>query len=154
MTRDEQMAAVHGFVLRNPLATIATINQEGDAELAGVYLCPDQDDVYYFVTRSSSRKFMNIMRTHQATVLCMGEEELTMVEMDGRVDAVTDTEVSARAVAAFQKISAARKKEYWVPPVSQLPGDHFIVMRFVPGRITYTHFPERGDDAVYSFTLA
>ncbi len=131
---------IKAFLKKNTLGTLATVGENGSLQLSTLFFIIEDAYVVYFVTKTSTRKYINIARNPNTTILIANAEELTSVEMSGRTEIVTDSKQVLDVITKFQILAQDSRAGYWVPPVSQVTGSQFAVCKFTPDRIEYTQF--------------
>jgi len=141
MEFNEDRNTALNFLQEHPLGVVSTQNSKGDADLAVVYFFTEKDFTTYFVTKTVTRKFRNIIDQGKATLLAYDEDSLTSVEVQGQVRHVHDTAEIAQALEHFSSVALSRKGGYWVPPVSQIEGlGNFAVCKLHPKSVLFTQY--------------
>lgn len=141
-----EMSTAWNHLQEHPLGTLATINKMGLPELATVYLFVENDFTCYFVTKTSTRKFQNLLMHADASILSYDENELTSVELAGKVEVITDASTIIPIIEKFQHVVSDRKAGYWIPPISQLDAGQYAVCKLVPTAVQVHIFAKKPND--------
>lgn len=140
---------IKSFLENNNLGTLATLSENSEINLATLFFMAGEDYSLYFVTKTATRKFNNIINNPKSTILIVDGEELVSVESVGRTEVITDSNVVIDVITKFQSVVLDTRIGYWIPPVSQLDGGQFAVCRHTPSNIEYRRFLG-GDNALQS----
>lgn len=136
---------VKTFLERNPLGTLATLAPDGRVALATLFFLKGEGLMSFFVTKTTTRKYENILKNPQGTVLVSNVEELTTLELSGRIEVVTDSATIIDTITRFQALAQKSKAGYWVPPASQVIGDQFVVCKHIPDHVDFKQFSTEND---------
>ena len=129
-TEEKQKALA--YLASHPLGTLATINDEGKPQLSTIYIFVEPDFTVYFLTKTESRKFQNILKRKDVNLLCASEEMLLSIEFEGEVQQVVDTVGVVQVTDRFRKMIETRKGNYWTPPVAQLQSGQYVACKLIP----------------------
>ncbi len=137
---------VYEFITNNPCGTIATHGDEGRINLANVFAYVDNNFFLYIVTRPDHRKSLNIKEHPQTSLIFTDQNDVTQVEVIGVGKPVDETESVAELLPNIQEVLTRHKSAYWVPPVSQIEGENYAVVKIVPESITYRSYAKDGTE--------
>lgn len=128
------------FLRLNPVATFVSLSSECTPQTATVYVYVDNEFNCYCLTKASTTKYMNIESRRTVALSFFNEEELVTCEIEGIAYALTAGEDVVAAVTQLQEVIASRRSGYWVPPVSQIDGSQFVVIKVVPLHISFSNY--------------
>lgn len=144
-----KLKRVHDCILKYPLATIATVSQNAEPDLAAVYVSIEEDMTCNFVSKSSTRKHANIKQNGKAALSFTNEKDLTFVELSGTasiLDFTVDGERMAKILEKMNTIILDRRLFCWIPPVSQVGGMEYSFFEFKPSDISFFDFTDLTED--------
>lgn len=128
------------FLQEHPLMTFTTISNTYIPQSAAMYVFVDGDFSCYCVTKESTRKYGNVKENHTATLSVFDESALVFVEVTGTAELVTDEGQVAQMLPKLQDIVRSRKTSYWVPPVSQVTGEHYAFIKLSPYSVSCVNY--------------
>ncbi len=134
--------AIANFLTSHPLGTLGTLNKKGDLELMAVYLLVNPDLSCHIVTKANTRKCKNILSRPTGTILCYAEDELTSVELSGKLELVLDTIEIVKVLERFQGMAEKRRVGYWVPPIAQLKAGSYAIITLTPAKVLYRRYAD------------
>jgi nitroimidazol reductase NimA-like FMN-containing flavoprotein (pyridoxamine 5'-phosphate oxidase superfamily) len=117
----EQLKSINGL-----LGVISTINEQNKPESASIYYISDNDLNIYFVTRSGSRKYKNLMKNPNASFVITLEHPPKTIQIEGIANEVTDAN---EQINYFQKLIAKASESTTMPPVSQMVDGEMVFMK-------------------------
>ena len=126
--------------------TLATISESGDAHSAAVYVYLTPDLTCYFVTKTATDKFKNIKKNAKATLSTYDENFLMFGELVGEAQQLESEEEVNTIILELQKVFESRKSSYWAPPVTQITGGEYVIIKVSPRQINYTNFEQSSSD--------
>jgi len=137
------------FVRENPLATIATISSEDFPQSAAVYAYADDDFIFRFVSKTSTRKYANIEANGKASISFVNENELIFIEVLGQARVLSypsEAETMAVVLDKMNDLIVGRELASWIPPLSQIEGDEYGFFELKPYQISFYDFSIRSND--------
>lgn len=116
------------FLHANELATLSTVDRTGNVTGAVVYYYAPHDNVVYVLTKLTSQKTRNVYAHPQVALTIYDVDKLQTLQLQGRVEVETDM---AMRKTVFAHIAKQRKygDEMRLPPVTQMKGQDFVVLR-------------------------
>lgn len=136
----ENNRKVFEFITDNPCGNIATYGQDGRINMANVFAHIDTHFFLYIVSRPEHRKHANIQNHPPVSLLFTDKEGVAQAEYIGIAKTVEETKTVADMLPSIQKVLIEQKSEYWIPPVSQLEADGYVVIKIVPESIVYRSY--------------
>ena len=146
MEHDKEKEEALEYLATHPVATLATVGEDGRPQLAAVYVFVDPDFTCYFLTKSESRKFKNIEARRFVSLLSSSEDRLMSVEIEGDAQQVQDTVEVVQVTDRFRNMIDTRKGDYWQPPVAQLQSGQYVVCKIVPAQVHIHIFADTIED--------
>lgn len=140
MDEEKNKKIAFQFLKYHPLMTLSTVSSSGVPQSAVVYVYLKDDFTAYFVSAGSTRKYANIMENDNVSLSAHDENVLIFGELLGTSEVLRDQVVIKEILPELQKIIAARKSDYWVPPVTQLEGDEYVFFKVNPYHIHLTNY--------------
>lgn len=119
------------FLAEHELATLSTIDRNGNVDGAAVYYTTLDDDLIYIVTKGGTQKMHNIFSHPQVALTIYDEPNLQTLQLQGIAEVETDKEVKKQV---FNKLVKERdyKGEKRLPPVTQIHEESFLIVRITP----------------------
>lgn len=136
----ETTQKVQAFIKQFPCGTIATQNATGGIDLANVFVHIDDDSTLYLISRPDNRKHANLETHPEVSLLFTDQMSLTQTEVSGVATIMTEAAAVTRVLPAIQTVLIDHTPKHRTPPVSQLTGDGYVVIKIVPERITYRSY--------------
>lgn len=145
---------IMNFMKSHPLVTLATKDAGGALHLAHVFVYVDEDCSLYFVSRPDHRKAENIFINPGVSILFSDQVTVEQIQYTGTAAAIDDTEDVWKPMTELHKVVSKQKTNYWVPPVSQIDGDGYVMFKVTPDKITYRKYEdsETSDDMAERIT--
>lgn len=112
--------------ITEPLGVLSTVNKSGYPQSASVYYVCDADLNIFFVTRTGSRKYKNIIKNPQASFVVTSVHPPKTFQLEGTVTEVTDTHEQTEY---FDKLVAQATENTPMPPVSQIVTGEMVFMK-------------------------
>ena len=137
---------VHSFFASHPLETLVTLSPEGRPQSAAVYIFIDAGMYCYCVTRKSTRKYNNVLTHGTALLSAFDENTLMCGELWCDAEVLTVPEEIDRITFELQRVVASRRSSYWVPPVSQLEGTGYEIIKMRPRSVTFVNYEKSSSD--------
>lgn len=125
----EELASIN-----QPLGVISTVSPDNKPESASMYYICDSALNVYFVTRSESRKYKNLLQNQHASFVITSEHPPKTIQLEGTVKEVTD---AAEQLNYFEKLVRKATEGTAIPPVSQVPNGE---MKFMKITTTWARF--------------
>ncbi len=132
------------FAVSHELGVLSTLDRRGNLSGSAVYYVLFGTQIY-LITRSGSQKVHNIMAHHNIAFTIYDELKLQMLQLQGSAEVETNEDHKKRV---FDAILKPRYYEAGMrmPPVSQLGGGSFIVLRITLTNIKFTDFTKPSSD--------
>lgn len=143
----ENNRKVHDFIKAHPCATLATHGTQGAINLANVFVYVDHNFFFYIVSRPEHRKHANIKNDPKVTLLFTDEAGVAQAECIGTGATVEQITSVADILPDIQSVLIEQKSQYWIPPVSQLEADGYVVIKIVPDSVVYRSYSPDGTTA-------
>ncbi|MEY2665484.1 MAG: Pyridoxamine 5-phosphate oxidase [Candidatus Parcubacteria bacterium] len=144
MEHREEQRLVRKFFAQHPLVTVSTLSSSGIPEHSAMYLYMDGIMDCYIATRETTRKYENIKNNNVVVISTHDEDVLMFAELQCEAEIVEDAGTIADILPKLQEVVFARKPGYWIPPVAQLEGEHFVFIRCTPKKVTFVNYDDTG----------
>lgn len=109
------------------LATADNVNPHA----ATVYFSADDDFCLTFATKTETQKYKDMEKNQQVAFVCTDEAEQTTVQIEGRVEKVTDPEQHQAALNRMYRFSETLSKTE-LPPIEKLFSGDYVTLKIVP----------------------
>lgn len=126
------------FIAQYPLGVMATINDTGEPETAGVYCILDDDMNLYFLSASKTRKLNNIEKRPGLSITFMDEHGMKTMQVQGKgtvlatpVAAIEFEAVPQHIIDALLDIHVA-KRDSWPTPAFKTGGGTQYFVKISP----------------------
>ncbi len=133
---------VLAFLRSHQLMALSTVSPIGAPESSVMYMYVDDDFNTYCLTREATRKYVNVMTNDMASVITVDEDSVEVAEIIGRASVVSDNEEVTRVTEELHKIVAERKSEFWLPPVDQIDGEVYVLIKVTPTMVKYVDYAD------------
>lgn len=119
-------AKVMAYIDRNPAAVLSTTGDDGSPYGSVVYVCTSSHGTLCFVTRTSTKKYKNLVDRPQVSLTFFNEKESSTLQATGRAFIADNPKLIDYVFDKIAKIHAMQAD--WLPPVSKLStGDYSII---------------------------
>jgi general stress protein 26 len=119
-----------------------------------VFVYVDESFNGYFLSKLETRKVDNIRENPHVNLLFSDIESLQQVEYIANARVVDVPDEIASILPKIQDILENAKAEYWVPPLSKVPGNEYCIVEMTPMSITYRDYANgEGDSGAHQFKL-
>lgn len=135
---------IYDFMTMHPCVALATYSSLLEINLAHVFTYVDDRLNLYFVSRPEHRKVKNLDENDSVSCLFYDDTRIAQVEYIGSAEKVADTDELVNILSKLQLVISNHKTGYWSPPVSQLEGDGYVIVKVVPKSITYRKYESSG----------
>jgi uncharacterized pyridoxamine 5'-phosphate oxidase family protein len=127
------------FLKNNELATLSSLDRTGNVNGAVVYYYVHNDGSIYILTKLATQKARNVYAHPKVALTIYDAEKLQTLQLEGIVELETNLQMRK---FVFEKIAKPRQygEEKRLPPVVQLMGQDFIVLRVSPTTAKFTDF--------------
>lgn len=133
---------VLNFLRSHQLMTFSSVSSIGAPESSVLYMYVDDEFNTYCLTREATRKYVNVMTNDMVSIITVDEDSVEVAEIIGRAKVVCDNEEITRVTEELHKIVAVRKSEYWLPPVDQIDGEVYVLIKVVPTMVKYVDYAD------------
>lgn len=130
------------FLKSHELGILSSIERTGSISGAAVYYTM-HDNRPYFMTKTGTHKASNIVGNRHVALTVVDEPKLQTVQMQGIVEAETDSLVKTEILNRLIRSRQYEKKDS-LPPVMKLSGE-FVIFRIRPTRFNYTDYGKHDD---------
>ena len=128
------------WIQSQPVATLATVSFAGMPQLATVYTDIDDNYYCYLVTRQDTRKYENLRHTKAVSLSWFDASRLVTCEISGEAHVVRSGKEVSAIITRLQKMILEQKSGYWIPPVGQINGGDYVVLRVIPDLVRYADY--------------
>lgn len=124
----EQKIAEELKSITQTLGVISTVNEDAKAKPQSAtvyYVCNDALDIF-FVTRSSSRKYKNILVNSNVSFVVTNEHPPKTIQLEGTASEVTDPE---EQIKYYDMLMARATANSPMPPVTQIASGELVFLK-------------------------
>ena len=115
------------YIDHNPLATLGTINAEGEPQGAAVYACADNNHpIVYFITKQGTRKYQNLSERDQVSLTIINPSENSTLQATGQAFEVKDAVTIDKVVARITQEHASA--DHWLPPLAKIRAGAYVII--------------------------
>jgi len=148
---------VWNWLAKHPVATLATTAVDGKPQMATVYTYIDQNHHCYLITTEETRKYKNVQYAPAVALSWFDVIDMKTCEIAGTASIVQSGEEVLAAITHLQELITKQKQGYWIPPVGQLEGGNYAVLRILPDLVRYADYSSTAEldpqPQVLEFTL-
>lgn len=118
----------HKFIEENPAAVLSVISPEGKPFGSTVFIIPDDDLNFYFVTKKETEKYKSIQQNNSVAITTTNVQSQESLQAQGVAEEVKDFDTTRMI---FKKLSHIRPnaEPNWLPPIVKLKAGDFVVMK-------------------------
>lgn len=130
------------FLKEHDLATLSTADKENKVYGAAIYYMVDDDGVIYFVTKSETRKYLNITAHNQVALTIYDAGKMQTLQLQGLAKVEND---QTRKDIAFNQIIRSRLSAPGgkIPAVIKIEQGSFIIISITPTVVQFRDFGSR-----------
>jgi general stress protein 26 len=127
------------FLASHEIGVLSTVDRTGNAHGAAVYYISDEAGHVFIVTKADTNKAHNLLAHHQVALTVFDDVTAQTVQLSGIGEIEADPDVKAAVVMrnARPRTYAGNKQ---IPPVRQLRGGAFTVLKISPQTARYWDF--------------
>lgn len=130
------------FLLDNRSAALATAGKKGPPHVATIFFVPRKNLTLYFTTRTSGRKFQNLIAQPRVAMAITDDEKLITVQLSGVTEQVANPRLEREIL---QDLWLFRHKDpNWpIPPMKLYERgavDDLAVIKVTPSEMSYANF--------------
>lgn len=145
---EKRKPLILGFFRQHPLAVVSTVSQEGVPNSSCVYQWIDEDLTTYFVTTDQTRKINNIQAGSKVSVLAYDENVLISSQIHGIAELLSADGENEKITNEIRNIIVSRKSGYFAPPIEQLPGEKYVLVKVKPLAANFANYSASSDSEV------
>lgn len=112
--------------INQSMGVIGTVSENNTSETATMYYIYDDNLTIYFVTRSGSRKYNNILKNPHVSFVVSSEHPPKTIQLEGVASEVLDPN---EQVDYFNKLTAKIAESSAIPPVEQMVAGEMVFMK-------------------------
>lgn len=127
----ESAEVIRDFLKTHHSGVLATADAASNPHAATVYFSVDDNFCLTFATKTETQKYKNMEENKQVAFACSDEAEQTTVQIDGRVEKVTDPEEHQAALNRMYRFSETLS-ETELPPIEKLFIGDYVTLKIVP----------------------
>jgi len=127
------------FLLSHALATLSTIDGNNNVSGASVHYVLGEDNSFYLVTKSDTRKARNILTHPQAALTVTDSNSMQTAQIQGIAELENNPRQKQKIINSIIKPRLYDTSLHW-PPITQLAAGNYVVIRVVPTSIEFYDF--------------
>jgi general stress protein 26 len=116
-------------IINQPLGAVSTLGSNSQPQSASVYYVSDSDLNFYFLTRTESRKYENIVKNPRVAFVVTSERPPKTIQIEGTASQMVD-EIEADGM--YTKLVSQAIESSLIPPISQLREGAVVFMKITP----------------------
>ena len=153
LARKNVRLKAYEFLHSHRAATLATITTNKTPDAATVFYIVDNDLFIYFMTRVESRKFRNIEKHQEISMVITDENTMETIQLTGVAERIEDLKEESGALTKLW--TADYGNPNWPGPAAKLfESGHSVqlaVLKVMPLEMTYASFEKRENGNIKSF---
>ena len=114
------------YIKNNPVMVLGTVGKHGKPHGAAVYVCSITADEVYFITKTETQKFKDILDNPQVSVTIVNSTENSSLQASGVAKVVSDPAVIELVMGKMAKVYGASAD--WLPPITKLRAGPYQVV--------------------------
>lgn len=119
------------------LGVFSTVSEAGKPESAIMYYICDDSLNIYFVTRSESRKYKNLVKNPHIAFVVSSEHPPKTIQLEGTAAEVIDP---SEQITYFNQLTAKANEGLSMLPVEQMPAGEMVFMKMTPMWVRFGNF--------------
>jgi uncharacterized pyridoxamine 5'-phosphate oxidase family protein len=127
----ESADLIYNFLKDNHSGVLATADSASNPHAATVYFSVDESFCLTFATKSETQKYKDMEENEQVAFVCTNEPEQTTVQINGRVEKVTDPDEHQAVINRMYSLSETLS-ETRLPPIEKLFIGNYVSLKIVP----------------------
>lgn len=124
--------------LEQHLGVVSTAGEDGKVESAVVYFTFDKDLNIYFLTRTGSRKYKNILKNPSVAFIAYSEYPPQTLQLEGIASDINDPKEQGKIFTDLMTL--AKNHSYAEPPIGQMMESELAVMKITPSWARFGNF--------------
>ena len=145
MNNAASLEKITQYIENNPIATLGTISADGTPYGAAIYACTGHSQTLYFVTKTETRKYKNLIDRPAVSITVMNQREDSTLQAVGQASVVRDAPTLDMVLKKITRAHALA--EDWLPPISKLRAGSYNI---VGVKLTYARLAEFKNQAIGS----
>lgn len=136
---------VQEFLKQHHMAILSTVSEDGRPWGSAVIFAVDEDLNFFFMTRSDTLKYKNIVANPSVALTIADEADQVTVQSVGRVSRV---EAKDYIDVVFKKLAHVKPRGdfQWVPPVIKVHRGDYMILQYTPSKLQYADFKQPKTD--------
>ena len=122
----------------NPVMVLGTVGEHGKPHGAAVYGCPTTASEVYFITKTDTQKFKNILHNPHVSVTIVNTAENSSLQAGGTARVVSDPAMVELIMGKMAVIYA--NSADWLPPIAKLRAGPYQVVHIKMDHIRLARF--------------
>lgn len=114
------------YIKDHPVVIVGTIDQHGQPCGAAVYAYAKSADIIYFVTKSETQKFKNILHNPKVSLTIVDPLQNSSLQAHGEARVVNDAKTIEMVMGNMVKIYAQNAD--WLPPITKIQAGPYEVV--------------------------
>lgn len=124
------------FLLSQDMATISSIDRQGNIRGSAVHYVLGQDSVFYMATKSGTQKAQNILTNPQVSLTIFDRSTMQTAQIQGIAEIESNPQEIKTIADRIIKPHAYGKEVSW-PPLTKLAGGSYIVIKIYPTQVEF-----------------
>ncbi|HEU5187038.1 MAG TPA: pyridoxamine 5'-phosphate oxidase family protein [Candidatus Saccharimonadales bacterium] len=137
------------YIKKNPVAVVSTLAKDHTLHGAAVYICAWLADQLYFVTKTDTQKFQNILDNPEVAITIVDAAENSSLQASGRASVVKDVAYIDTVMAKMAVIYAQGSD--WLPPITKIRAGAYqmIGVKLTQARLAHYKDFRPGDKRIF-----
>ena len=152
--RNERKERIYNFLRSKKVGVLATVDVDNDPDVAAIYYFVEPDFTINFMTKTGTKKSINILRNNHIKLLVYEAKTCTTAQITGNAEKIVSTTETSEVFANILR-SAWETNEDGVPPISRLLAGEYIAYKIKPKQVQMAVYvrPDYGNHAELFETL-
>jgi len=118
---------IAAYIQANPVIVVGTVDADETPHGAAVYGCLMAPDTLYFLTKTETKKFQNILDNPTMSLTIVNPAENSTLQATGTATAETDPQTMETVMGKLRKIQTQGAD--WLPPIAKLRAGPYQLVR-------------------------
>lgn len=141
---------IYAYLQSVYLAVLSTSSKDGQPYAASIYFTTDPELNFYFLTKSDTKKSLNLEENNNAAITTIDLLAPKMIQATGAAGEIEDPKHYHTMLARISEANAQKKGFYWPPPLSKVDSQGDLVLyKFTPTWLRFGDFSEETTENIF-----
>lgn len=149
MSNERYNQEIIQYITDHPLMALGTVDEKGHPHGAAVYVYAATAERLYFITKTETKKFKNLLHTPYASVTIGDASENSTLQAGGTTKVVESAILIEKVMQEFTHIYA--KSVDWLPPIAKIRAGAYQVVEITLKYTRLAQFKDKhaGDEHIF-----